>query len=135
MAPEAPEKNNNQPHIVLFSDMDEDDNNDHLAEQHFISVEQDLMMETSTIMAVIFFCISAHYLFNLSYHPKTGDVWVFMQEKILGVLSKTGVKRHPSTLSHFSGITSHCLTLNTKTVDAYHSGRYLFGTCTYKYAL
>ncbi len=100
---EAAERNNNQPHIVVFSDQD-DAYDDRLAEQHFVCVEQDLMMETSTIMSAIFFCIAAHYIFNLSYHPKAGDVWVFIQEKVLGIPSKTGVKRHPSSMTHFSGI-------------------------------
>ena len=59
------------------------------------------MIETSTIVAAIFFCLSAHYIFNLSYHTKTGDVWVFVQEKVLGIPSKIGMKRKPS----FSGIT------------------------------
>ena len=62
---EVTEKNNNQPHIVLFSDRDED-------EPIISCVEQSLMMETSNIVAAIFFCVAAHYIFNLSYHPKTG---------------------------------------------------------------
>ena len=95
------EKGNNQPHMVLFSDEEDEDC---LAEQHFISVEQGLILETSTIVASVFFCIAAHYIFNLSYHTKTGDVWVFIQEKVLGVPSKAGTKRHPSNLTHFSGI-------------------------------
>ena len=51
-----------------------------------------------------FFCVAAHYIFNLTYHRKTGDVWLFIQEKILCLPSKAGVKRNPSTTSHFSGI-------------------------------
>jgi len=35
---------------------------------------------------------AAHYIFNLAYHAKTGDVWVFIQEKELGIPSKAGVK-------------------------------------------
>ena len=38
------------------------------------------------------FCIAGHYIFNLTYHRKTGDFWLFIQEKILGLLSKAGVK-------------------------------------------
>ena len=73
-------------------------------QQYFVCVEQELMMESTNIVAAIFFCIAAHYIFNLSYHPKTGDVWLFIQEKVLGIPSKAGVKRHPSSTSHFSGI-------------------------------
>ena len=42
-------------------------------------LEQGLMLETSNIVASIF-CVAAHYIFNLAYHAKTGDVWVFIQE-------------------------------------------------------
>ena len=104
------EKGNNQAHMVLFSDV-EDENC--LAEQHFISVEQGLMLETSNIVASIFFCVAAHYIFNLAYHAKTGDVWVFIQE-VLGIPSKAGVKRHPSNLTHFSRISRMYETLMTK---------------------
>ena len=30
------------------------------------------MMESSSIIAAIFFAVAAHYIFNLSYHSKTG---------------------------------------------------------------
>lgn len=64
---EAMEKNNNQPHIIMFSDEDEPIN------QYFVAVEQKLMMESSCITAAIFFTVAAHYIFNLSYHPKGGN--------------------------------------------------------------
>ena len=67
-------------------------------------VEQELMMESSNVVAAVFFCIAAHYIFNLTYHRKTGDFWPFIQEKILGLPSKAGVKQNPSITSHFSGI-------------------------------
>lgn len=53
-------------------------------------LEQGLTLETSNIVASIFFCVAAHYI-NLAYHAKTGDVWVFIQEKVLGIPSKRGV--------------------------------------------
>jgi hypothetical protein len=60
---EVMEKDNNQPHIVLLSDQDEDD-----LDQFFICVEQNLMLECSNLISAIFFCIGAHYIFNLNYH-------------------------------------------------------------------
>lgn len=70
---EATEKNNNQPHIVLFSDDDSDDEDK--LQQFFICVEQNLMLECSNITSAIFFCIGAHYIFNLNYHPKSGKLF------------------------------------------------------------
>ena len=54
---EATDKTNNQPHIVVFSDDNED-----VTKQYFIAVEQDLMMETSTPLAALFFLFAAHYI-------------------------------------------------------------------------
>lgn len=41
--------------------------------QYFVCIEQELMMETSNIIAAVFFCVSAYYIFNLSYHKKAGS--------------------------------------------------------------
>ena len=84
----------------MLRDGDEDDG----ISQYFKSIEQELMMETSNLVSTIFFCLAAHYIFNLTYHRKTGNVWVFIQEKIVGLPSKPGRKRSPSSLAHFSGI-------------------------------
>ena len=42
----------------------------------------------------------------VSPNKKSGDVWIFIQEKVLGIPSKQGVRRHPASLAHLSG-TSH----------------------------
>ena len=73
----------------------DDDEEETIRNQYLISVEQELMTETSNLMAAIFFTIAAHYIFNLSYHRKAGDLWLFIQEKILGLASKAGTKRNP----------------------------------------
>ena len=82
----------------------DDEDEDTVLNQYFISVEQELMMETSNLTSAIFFCVAAHYIFNLTYHRKSGDVWLFFQEKILGLPSKPGTKRSATSLVHFSGI-------------------------------
>ena len=74
-------------------------------QQYFVAVERNLMMESSALSSAIFLCVAAHYIFNLSYHPKIGEIWLFVQEKIMEIPSKAKIKRPPSTLSHFSGIT------------------------------
>ena len=61
-------------------------------------------METNNLLSAVFGCLAAYFIFNLSYHPKTGDFWVFVQEKIGNIPSKS-YKKHPSTSCHFAGIT------------------------------
>lgn len=100
---EAPDKTNNQPRIVLFQD--EEDGND-LLQQYFIAVEQHLVMESSNLVAVIFYLLSAHYIFNVQYHPKAKELLSFLQEKVL-CLSSSKYKRSPAIVSHISGISRY----------------------------
>lgn len=95
---EAVDKTNNQPHIVCFQDDEEE-----LAGRYFIAVEHILMMESSNLVAALFFLFCAHYIFNVQYHPKASEVMTFVQEKVLAVPT-TKYKRAPSILSHVSGI-------------------------------
>ena len=61
--------------------MDEEDEDS--IQQHFICVEQELILETSNILAAIFFCIAAHYIFNLEYNKYYyKDAAMFIQEFI-----------------------------------------------------
>ena len=103
---EATEKGNNQPHIVIFHSEEE---GSELPQQYFISVEQQLILECSSLESAVFLCIASHYFLNLEYHPKGKDVWLFIQEKVLQLPTKSrkGTKAYlsPSTSAHFSGIT------------------------------
>ena len=96
--------------IVCFKKEDDED----VIKQYFITIEQQLMMESSSLLSSIFLCMAAHYMFNLSYHQKSGDTWLFIQEKALELSSKEGVKRHASTKCHFSGITRYFIQKNTQ---------------------
>ena len=102
---EATEKSNNQPHIVIFRNEEDSE----LPDQYFICVEQQLILECSSLEAAIFFCIASHYFLNLQYHPKGKDLWLFIQEKVLQLPTKLkkGAKAYlsPSSSAHFSGIT------------------------------
>ena len=102
---EATEKANNQPHIVLFRNEEQDSE---LPQQYFISVEQQLILECSSLESAIFLCVASHYFLNLEYHPKAKDVWLFIQEKVLQLTTKSrkGTKTYlsPTTSAHFSGI-------------------------------
>lgn len=96
---EGPENHNNQPHIIKFQDDEQDG-----ISQYFICVEQMLHLESNNLISSILLCVAAHYVYNLSYHPKSGDVWWFIQEKILNLPSKGGLKKSPSSLTHFRGL-------------------------------
>ena len=96
----ASDRDNNQPHIVVFID-----EVDLEIGQCFISVEQQLMMEAPSLLIALFNFIAAHYIFNLSYHSKISDLAVFIQAKILKIESDGKTKKIlPLVSSHISGI-------------------------------
>lgn len=62
---EATERENNQPHIVLFRDEEEES----AMIQYFVCVEQQPMMESANVVSAVFLCLVAHYIFNLTKLP------------------------------------------------------------------
>ena len=103
------DKHNSQPHIVLF---EADDDEEDIQGQYFISIELQIMMESSNLVTAIFNLLAAHYVLNLAYHPKVKDLLTFLQEEVLGVPSsddKGKAKQRLTALSscHVSGITRY----------------------------
>ena len=96
---EAPDLKNNQPHIVLFQDGDEDD----ATRQFLIAVEQHLLIEVSNTVGAIFYLLAAHYVFNVAYHNKAKDVLLFLQSKVF-TLPCTDGKRSATNMAHKTGI-------------------------------
>jgi hypothetical protein len=72
-------QNNNQPHVVVFSDPDED------FSQYFVAIEQMLTMQAQNLVSANFFMLAAHYIFNMDYHPKLKDLMAFFQIKVAGL--------------------------------------------------
>lgn len=103
---EAVDRENSQPHIILF---EVDDDDEDIQGQYFIAIEQNLMMETSNLITAIYNLLASHYVLNLAYHPKAKDLLTFLQEKVLGVpssddKSKTKQRLNPVSSSHVGGI-------------------------------
>lgn len=76
---EAIDANNNQPHIVRFTDAAGD-----IPPSHFIAIEQDLILECRSIDSALFLMIAAHFVFNMEYQNKVKDVFYYLQDKVLG---------------------------------------------------
>ena len=93
---EAPDPKNNQPHIVLFQDGDEDD----VTRQFLIDVEQHLLIEVSNIMGAIFYLLAAHYVFNMAYHNKAKNVLLFLQSQSSLYIWKEKCRQHGTHNRH-----------------------------------
>ena len=97
-AHEAIDGSNNHPHIVKFIDATGD-----LSPQFFVAVEQQLLLECKSLERAIFLMVATHYVFNIEYNLKVKDVFLFLEEKILGFLD-TSVKKSSIYLSVSSSI-------------------------------
>ena len=93
------EANNNFPHIVRVIDETQD-----VQDKYFIAVEGTLLLECRDLVNSIFQLLSVHYVFNIQYHPKTENILLFLQEKMLG-LSANG-RKNPKYLSFTAAIDS-----------------------------
>ena len=70
---DAPDKHNNQPHIVITEHED--------YSQYFIPDEQVIMLERTDLVSALFLLLAIHYVFNLSYLTKGAELLMFIQEK------------------------------------------------------
>ena len=67
------------------------------------------MLNCAELSTAIFVLLAAHYVFNLSYNTEAADFFVFLQEKIAGIPSRSEHKsrKDKSTVAviHTNGIT------------------------------
>ena len=52
--------------------------------QFFFAVEQQLLLECRSLERAIFIMVASHYVFNIEYHPKVKDVFLFLEQKVFG---------------------------------------------------
>ena len=81
---EAIDAQNNQPHIVRFVESASD-----ILPNHFIAIEQELVLECRSIDSALFLLIAAHFVFNIEYNSKVKDVLYYFQDKVLGLSDPT----------------------------------------------
>ena len=80
-------------------------------DQYFLAIEQMLMLESRNVATALFLLLASHYVFNLSYHSKSADFLIFVQERIAKIPSFTASsqkkrkEKSPVSLSHVNGIT------------------------------
>ena len=81
-------------------------------DRYFISIEQQLMLECSTLIAALFYCMEAHYIFSIC--PTTRNLknsGHFIQQKTFNLPSNE-LRLSPSAASHFTEISRLFESLN-----------------------
>ncbi len=85
--------NNNQPFILKLSDPDDD-----VPPQFFVVIEREMLIECSNLIDAILGLFVSHYVFNIRYHPRLIDFYLFIEQKIAGI-SPSCDKKSPTYLS------------------------------------
>ena len=90
----------------MFSDDDD------ITPTYYIAIEQELVVECSNLTKALFCLLAVHYVFDLTYHDRVKDFFLFLQEKVMEISSegysgssgKGSKKKSASYLSTTSGI-------------------------------
>lgn len=82
------DKDTNQPHLLRFVDED-------LPTQYFLAVEQIVHLEVSDFMKGIFLLLALHYVYDIQYHHRLKDIYLFLEDKLLGLDSPSCKKSAP----------------------------------------
>ena len=94
---EAVVKGNSQPQLVVIEG--------EYGDQYFISVKEQLVLESRDFPTAIFLLVASYYIFNLAYHAKVEDLLCFVQEKIALIPSASRRKcKSPVVQNHINGI-------------------------------
>ena len=83
---------------MRFKNGDED-----IPPQYFIVYEQDVVMECRNFTSALYYLISTHHIFNISYNVTVKVVLFYIQRKIANFNDKS-FKKSPVYLSVESGI-------------------------------
>ena len=86
----------------MFSD------NDDITPTYYIAIEQELVVECSSLTKALFCLLAVHYVFDLTYHDRVRIFFLFLQEKVMDIASEgcsgEGSKKSASYLLTTSGI-------------------------------
>jgi hypothetical protein len=75
-----------------------------LRPQYFIAIEQQLVIECNSLIGAMFSLLATHYVFDLGYHPKAKDFFMFL-EHLVDITNGTE-KKSANFLSTVTGIES-----------------------------
>ena len=86
---------NSHPYIVRLFDGDES-----ILPAHSVVVEQDVTVKCPNFIMALYCVFSIHYVFNISYHGKLHDIFLFLQEVVFQIPEKQC--KRSAALSSFS---------------------------------
>lgn len=74
----------NQPQIVRYVDAD-----DEISAQYIVAVEKQAFLQYATLLGAVYALFAIHYIFNIEYHPRVKDFYLFIQNKCFCVEDKS----------------------------------------------
>ena len=87
--------------LILLCFRDDDDD---ITPTYFISIEQELVVEYSTLKKALLCLLAVHYVFDLNYNDRVKDFFLFLQEKVMKIAdgSYAGGKISKKSASYLS---------------------------------
>ena len=74
----------NQPQIICYIDAD-----DEITAQYIVVVEKQTFCQCATLLGAVYTLFSLHYVFNIEYHPRVKDFYLFVQNKCFCIEDKS----------------------------------------------
>ena len=82
-----------------------DDELDILPRYH-IAMEQVLLVECRSLTHTLYCLLAVHYVFNIKYHPRAEDFFLFLFEKVLGIQETGNQRKKKKSASYLSATTA-----------------------------
>lgn len=70
----------NQSHIIRFVDADVE-----IPSNYIMVIGKQTLLLCSSLLAALFVLFAVHYVFNMEYHPKVKDFYLFFQNKLFNI--------------------------------------------------
>ena len=74
---------NSHPYIVRLYDADES-----VPPTYKIIIEQQIVTSTKDLTTALYVLFAVHFVFNITYHGKVNDLYLFLQEVVFGMPSE-----------------------------------------------
>lgn len=85
---------NSHPYIVRLYEADES-----VSPSYKIIIEQQVITSTADLTAALYVLFAVHFVFNITYHSKVSDLYLFLQEVVFGMPSE--VKKKSAAYTSF----------------------------------
>lgn len=78
------------------------DNDLDILPRYHIAVEQVLLLECRSLIHALYCLLAVHYVFNIKYHSRAEDFFLFLFEKVMGINEAGNQRKKKKSASYLS---------------------------------